>query len=140
MKKLILGAVGLVAINSAVFAQECGCNEPPVPKKSSVTIGYVTKEYVDDLVSKLNQRLDAISNRLAIIEKDLANANTTADISSLKERVAAIESSVASLKNDCPDACKSKLDAIERNIDTLKAKLQSYSAHAEKLMEEKARK
>jgi len=138
MKKLILGAVGLVAINSAVFAQECGCSEPPVPKKSSVTIGYVTKEYVDDLVSKLNQRLDAISNRLAVIEKDLANPN--ADISSLKEKIVAIESSIASLKNDCPDACKSKLDAIERNIDTLKAKLQSHSAHAEKLMEEKARK
>jgi len=133
VKKLILGVVGLAAINSAVFAQECGCNEPPVPKGS-----YVTKEYVDNLVSKLNQRLDAISNRLAGIEKDLTNPN--ADISSLKERVAAIESSVASLKNDCPDACKSKLDAIERNIDTLKAKLQSHSAHAEKLMEEKARK
>jgi len=135
MKKLILGAVGLLTITSSVFAQETCCNRPPVAGTE-----YATKEYVDNLVSKLNQRLDAISNRLAVIEKDLANANTTADISSLKERVAAIESSVASLKNDCPDACKSKLDAIERNVDTLKAKLQSHSAHAEKLMEEKARK
>ncbi len=102
---------------------------------------YATKEYVDQQVASVSEKVNNVDAKLSALEKEVAALkSSTAKVSDLERKVASLESEVNNLKNTCPTACTDRINKLEKDVDELKEKVSKQTTHMEKEVEKSMRK
>jgi outer membrane murein-binding lipoprotein Lpp len=126
MKKLFVAAlaVGSVALASC----------------SSAT-NYATKEYVDQQVGGVAEKVNSVDAKLSALEREVAALKSSGSGNAvLAAKINDLEAQINQMKNTCPEACNGKISALEKDIAELKEKVEKQSAHMEKEVEKSMRK
>ncbi|WP_297889519.1 hypothetical protein [Sulfurihydrogenibium sp.] len=102
---------------------------------------YATKEYVDQQVASVSEKVNSVDAKLSALEREVAalKASPKTD-AGLAAKVSSLESEVNSLKNTCPTACSDRINKLEKDVDELKEKVSKQTTHMEKEVEKSMRK
>ena len=125
MKKLFVAAlaVGAVALASCSNAN------------------YATKEYVDQQVAGVAEKVNSVDAKLSALEREVtALKSSGSGNAALAAKINDLEAQINQMKNTCPEACNGKISALERDVAELKEKVEKQSAHMEKEVEKSMRK
>jgi len=122
MKKLFVVAL---AVGSVALASCSSAN-------------YATKEYVDQQVAGVAEKVNSVDTKLSALEKEVATLKSSGNATAAK--VSNLEAQINQMKNACPEACKGKISALEKDVAELKEKVEKQSSHMEKEVEKSMRK
>jgi len=99
---------------------------------------YATKEYVDQQVAGVAEKVNSVDAKLSALEKEVATLKSSGNATAAK--VSNLEAQINQMKNACPEACKGKISALEKDVAELKEKVEKQSSHMEKEVEKSMRK
>jgi peptidoglycan hydrolase CwlO-like protein len=122
MKKLFVVAL---AVGSVALASCSSAN-------------YATKEYVDQQVAGVIEKINSVDAKLSALEREVAALKSSGNATSAK--INDLEIQINRMKNTCPEACNGKISALEKDIAELKEKVEKQSVHMEKEIEKSMRK
>jgi len=102
---------------------------------------YATKDYVDQQVASVSEKVNSVDAKLSALEKEIASLKSSSgNIVDLQEKVNRLEAEINGMKGSCPDACKGKISALEKDLAELRDKVEKQSAHMEREVEKSMRK
>jgi len=99
---------------------------------------YATKEYVDQQVAGVAEKVNSVDAKLSALEKEVATLKSSGNATSAK--VNNLEAQINQMKKTCPEACNRKISALEKDVAELKEKVEKQSAYMEKEVEKSMRK
>ncbi len=106
---------------------------------------YATKEYVDQQVASISEKVNNVDAKLSALEKEVdalkaSNQNAAGNVSELDTKIKNLESQINELKNTCPTACTDRINALEKDVSELKEKVEKQTSHIEEEVEKSMRK
>jgi peptidoglycan hydrolase CwlO-like protein len=99
---------------------------------------YATKEYVDQQVAGVIEKINSVDAKLSALEREVAVLKSSGNATLAK--INDLEAQINRIKNTCPEACNGKISALEKDIAELKEKVEKQSVHMEREIEKSMRK